>query len=41
MRNFFRSEQMYLYQVAMSKDEEYEVADMVGLGDMAHFIEMN
>jgi hypothetical protein len=32
---------MYLYKLVMSKDNEYQVASLVGNTGDAHFIDMN
>ncbi len=41
MAYFLRSEHMYLYQFAMTKDNEYKVCNYLGLRNIAHFIDMN
>lgn len=41
MAYFLRSEDMYLYQFAMSKDNEYKVCNYLGHRSIAHFIDMN
>ena len=41
MSYFLRSEDMYLYQFVMSKDEEYKVSDYLGQRNIVHFIDLN
>ena len=40
-KGIFRSEDMQLYKVVMSKDNEYKVASLLGQLGCAHFIDMN
>ena len=37
----FRSEDMHLYKLVMSKDNEYQVASLLGKNGTSHFIDMN
>jgi hypothetical protein len=37
----YRSEDMNLYKVVMSKDNEYKVAALLGKNSSSHFIDMN
>ena len=37
----YRSEDMHLYKVVMSKDNEYKVATLLGKNSSSHFIDMN
>ena len=36
-----RSEDMNLYKLIMSKDQEYNIIDIVGQCEMAHFVNVN
>jgi hypothetical protein len=39
--SIFRSEDMYLYKLVMSKDNEKAIINILGQRDMAHFVDMN
>jgi len=39
--SIFRSEDMYLYKLVMSKDNEKAIVNILGQRDMAHFVDMN
>lgn len=41
MAYFLRSEDMYLYQFVMTKDNEYQVCHYLGQRNLAHFVDMN
>ena len=39
--SILRSEDMHLLKLIMSKDQEYNIINLIGLQDMAHFIDVN
>ena len=39
--SIFRSEDMHLLKLVMSKDQEYPIIDLIGQNQMAHFIDVN
>ena len=39
--SILRSEDMFLYKLIMSKDQEYHITDLLGQCEMAHFVNVN
>ena len=39
--SIFRSEDMNLLKLVMSKDQEYPIIDLIGQQEIAHFINVN
>jgi len=39
--SIFRSEDMNLFKMVMSKDQEYSITSIIGEQDMGHFVDMN
>ena len=39
--SIFRSEDMNLLKLIMSKDQEYPIIDVIGQLEMAHFVNVN
>ena len=39
--SIFRSEDMNLLKLVMSKDQEYPIIDRIGQLQMAHFVDVN
>lgn len=39
--SIFRSEDMNLYKLVMSKDQEYPIIDQIGQCEMCHFVDVN
>ena len=39
--SIFRSEDMHLLKLIMSKDQEYNIINLLGQSKMAHFVDVN